>query len=805
MLRAQWHRWESAALWGKAMIRVTRAHGVAGLVGVAALAATGANAGPLVLVRDGAPAATIVVAAAAGEKVKTAAQELQTYLAKLSGATLPLQTDAEPVPGAAVLVGASRLTEALRVVVPSGLSGSRREEGYVIVCRGDRLVLAGNNDGPYHGTEYAVYEFLRQVGVRWFMPGDFGEIVPSLRTIKVAEQEIAERPDFVMRNWWLHAKPELAAQERLWKLRNRMNPDTQGFFCIPGDSSARQIVRPELLKDRPELFALNPDGTRNPYLPNLSNPEAVAIAVELVKKHLREPPGADSYGFAPDDGLPRDYNPETVKLNPGFTCMGGRPGVPAEMSTSEEWIGFVNRVTAAVRQDFPDAYIATNGYANRDIPPQGITLDDHLVIMFAAIWSCTLHGYDQAHCWQKVRQGQMLQRWAAMCPNVWVYGYNYQMLVSGLTPLPEFSKLRRDFPLMKKWGVLGFHDESRNVWAEAGIASRGLRARLEWDADADVDAFLDDLFERWYGPAAKPMKAFYMTLDKEITESTVHGHEDRCLPELYTPALLDRLGKEMARAEAQAGAEPFTIRVRAERLIYDHLAAYVEMNRAELAGEFPAAAAAGSRMLALRPELHAINPFFIWLDENGYHTGVWYWKIADRVAWYTLQAERQNGKTGDLLVRCPDAAEFCLDPHDEGLHAGWYTPQAKWPEPRPILTSRPFYRQGYEDPRGFPHTGVLWYRFDLDVPATASGRKAVLVLPTLTTEGWCWVNGRFVGSRPYLEAYTRPSSMECEVTAALKPGAPNEIVLRVSTSLSEAQAAEGLYGRAFLFAPRPAP
>lgn len=786
------------------MIRVPCGRNLTGLVGALALAAAGnAGAGELVLVRAGVPAATIVTAADAGDKVRSAARELQDYIAKLSGARLPLQTDADPVQGALVLVGASRLSAALPVTIPSGLTGSRREEGYVIACRGDRLLLAGNSDGPYHGTEYAVYEFLHRLGVRWFMPGDFGEIVPALPTIAVAEMEISERPDFTMRNWWLHAKPELAAQERLWKLRNLMNPDTADFFCIPSDSSARQVVRPELLKEKPELFALNADGTRNPYLPNLSNPEAVAIAAELVKKQLREKPG--SYGFAPDDGLPRDYNPETVKLNTGFTCMGGRPGVPAEMSTSEEWIGFVNRVTAAVRQEFPDTYIATNGYANRDIPPQGVTLDDHLVIMFAAIWSCTLHGYDQEHCWQKVRQGQMLQRWAALCPNVWIYGYNYQVLVSGLTPLPEFSKLRRDFPLMKQWGVLGFHDESRNVWAESGIASRCLRARLEWDADADVDAFLDDFFARWYGPAAKPMQAFYVTIDKEITTSTVHGHEDRCLPELYTPELLARLGKEIARAEARATDEPYATRVRAERLIYDHLVAYVEMNQAELTGEFAAAAAAGTRMLTLRPQLHAINPFFIWPDENGYHTGVWYWKITDRVAWYTLQAERQNGTAGELLAVCPETAEFCLDPHDEGLHAGWYTPQALWPEPRTLLTRRPFYRQGYQDARGYPYAGVLWYRLRVDVPATAAGRKAVLVVPTLTTEGWCWVNGRFVGYRPYLEAYTRPSSLECEVGAALTPGTTNEIVLRVNTSLSEAQAAEGLYGRVYLYSPRPLP
>ena len=84
-----------------------------------------------------------------------------------------------------MLVGRSRLSDSLGVAIPGGVSPSRREEGFVIVCKGDRLLLAGNNDGPFHGTEYAVYDFLRSLGVRWFMPGEFGEIVPHAATIRV--------------------------------------------------------------------------------------------------------------------------------------------------------------------------------------------------------------------------------------------------------------------------------------------------------------------------------------------------------------------------------------------------------------------------------------------------------------------------------------------------------------------------------------------------------------------------------------------------------------------------------------------
>jgi len=764
-----------------------------------------AAAAEMVIVQDSQARATIVVAKDAPDpvrqKTRTAAEELQGYVQKISGAKLPIADDSQSTAGAIILVGRSRLSDAMGVAVPSGLSPARREEGFVIVCQGDRLLLAGNSDGPYHGTEYAVYDFLRSLGVRWFMPGEFGEIVPQEKTIRVPQQQVVAKPDFLMRNWWLHALPELAAQETRWKLRNKMNPEP--MFAICGDSSVRAIVAPEpLRKEKPELLALNENGTRNPHLPNLSSPEAARIAGGIIRDHLRKSPAANSYGFAPDDGLPRDFNPEALKLSRGFVTLGGRPGVPGEASITEEWLMFVNHVAAEVHKEFPEAYIATNGYANRNLPPEGVRLDDRMVIMFAAIWSCTLHGYDDEHCWQKVRQGQMLERWCELCKNVWIYGYNYNMLVSGLTPLPEFTKLRRDFPLMKKWGVIGFHDESRNVWAEAGIASRYLRAQLEWNADADVDAILDDFFDKWYGPAAPPMRAFYVALDEAVTRAPIHGHEDRVMPEVYTPELLARLERHVAQAEQLARTDRHKLHVRADRLIYEHLAAYMGLAAAEAAGDFAAAVARADAMLSLRGQLHAINPFFIWPDEKGYHTGVWYWTISDRKKYYQSLVEKTAGRAGTLLAMAPQKAAFRVDPHDEGIFAGWHQPALDETGWTIVDTTRPFYRQGYDDARGHPYVGHVWYRLKFDVPAAAEGKKVVLCVPVVVTEAWCWVNGAYAGHRPYQEAYVRPAEMEIDVTPLVRAGQSNVIAIRVDTSLSPAQAAEGMQSRALLYSPK---
>src|SRR5439155_3920166 len=150
-----------------------------------------------VLVEEGRSKAMIVTAAKPSENAAAAARELQHYVRKMSGAELLIVTDEQETTGPAILIGASRFTEKLAdLKIPSGLTPQLREEGFVVQCRADRLVLAGNDAGPYFGTRYAAVELLHRLGVRWFMPGEFGEVIPRAQTITVPEMEVRQRPDF---------------------------------------------------------------------------------------------------------------------------------------------------------------------------------------------------------------------------------------------------------------------------------------------------------------------------------------------------------------------------------------------------------------------------------------------------------------------------------------------------------------------------------------------------------------------------------------------------------------------------------
>jgi hypothetical protein len=761
----------------------------------------------LTVVSDGQARATIVVAKGvlaekpdeASAKIRTAAEDLREHVEAISGAKMSIVGDDQRVEGPLILVGTSALVDAMGLKIPEGLTPRRAEEGYVIICKGDRLVLAGNDRGPYHGTEYAVYRLLERLGARWFMPGEFGRYVPAQKTIDIAEMEVRGKPDFIMRGWWSHMKESLRNDERRWKIRNGMTPDN--MFDAPGDSSLRGFVADkELAKTRPELFAKSSDGTVNIFMPNLSNPEAVKIAADKMKEHFRKRPETDSIGIAPDDGLPRDFNKETVERNQGFYDVGGREGVPGEASITEEWIAFVNAVTREVNKEFPHKIVTTNGYANRNTPPAGEAPDKNVGIMFAAIWCDTLHAYDDPKSYLMRRQGEMLREWCRQSPRVWLYNYEETMLVTALTPVPLTRKLARDFPLLKEWGCIGFADEARNQWADCGIQTKYIRSRLMWDAKADVKRLLDEYFSLWYGAAAGPGRAFWDAIEEAIESSRYLGHEDRILPYIYTPDLLKRLAAHVTEAEKLAGDQRSRLHVRIDRLILQHLEAYVAMNAAEFAGNFSEAAAQARRMLELRRELKAINPFLMTDSESQQDGEYFYYGVTARVDYYSKLAEMTGGKAGKLVGLLAEKTRFQIDRHDDGRFAGWYQPgwdDSAWPM---VSTTQPFYAQGYMDKEGHAYIGPMWYRFEVEVPEGAARGSVRLYAPVVESEAWCWVNGKYAGHRRFRESYERPNEMDLEVGAALRPGR-NVIAIRVSTGLSPAQTAGGLCSRLFLYEP----
>ena len=775
----------------------------AGLGASAAKAQPAASETELVLVRDGRPLAAIVIAARPSENARIAAAELQRYLEKITGAKLPIGTDDAPPEGTLLLVGRSRLTDRIPgLVIPAGKTKNLREEGFVLHTDSGRLVLAGNDVEPYYGTRYAVAELLHRLGVRWFLPGEMGEVVPKRATVSVGAMRVAERPDFPVRNFWEHSRDRMAAECEAWKIHNKMNPRaTEAAFGVPGDGSVQGYLPKDQLAAHPDWFALQRDGTRTSSHPCTTSEGMIRHFVDRIKADARA--GKAVSAFAPDDGLPRCWCERCAKIGNSFDGYGSnnRDPVP-DSSASNEWFYFVNRILTEVNKEFRDHIISTNGYANRDVPPEvppDVLFNPHgnLTVMFANICACTIHAYDDPKCWQMERQGQMIQQWCKLSNKVWMYNYNYTMLVNRATITPMVHRLRRNIPLLKRWGVLGFHDQDEADWAMSGLATRLVRARLEWDTTADVDAVLDDFYTKWFGRAAVPMKSYYEALEAAFEKAPQHGHEDVILRAIYSPALMAKLDASIRAAEAAAPSDAEKLHVRIERLIYDNLREFVAAEKAKREGDLAAAARHTGRQIEIQAAMNRITPFMGWHPYPAYGAE-WEKKRMEAAA------AKTGGAEGELVALLPETARFRTDPFDDGRYERWQefsNSPASW---KPLATTSGWDTQGLQDEKGRPYMGLAWYQLDVTVAESARGKAVRLHGLGVVNEAWIWVNGRYAGHRPYLGPWGRPHTLDMDVSQLIEAGRSNRVTVRVLCNW-DVWGANGIYERMFLYARKPGP
>ena len=143
----------------------------------------------------GQPQAQIVVPARPASLEEFAASELQAYLARISGAELPVveesQRDATQF---AFFLGNTRKSKKSGIVASEKTMG---RDGFALQSVENGLIVLGRND---LGTLFGVYELLeRYFDVRWFMPGDLGECVPTKATLRVGQIDLTFKPSFRVR------------------------------------------------------------------------------------------------------------------------------------------------------------------------------------------------------------------------------------------------------------------------------------------------------------------------------------------------------------------------------------------------------------------------------------------------------------------------------------------------------------------------------------------------------------------------------------------------------------------------------
>lgn len=518
------------------------------------------------IVENGQPRAEIVIAKKPMRSVRIAADDLQTFVWKISGARLPIVTEpsgtavklfvgrsehTDRVGGKAegLKFGAYRLVSGADWMVFLGEDSeftpiepwarSRKEitskefhaawdritgdtlgppqarlANHVFTLPADlgvpdamKATLAGKTvehwDYDERGSLNAVCGFLMKLGVRWYLPGELGEVVPQLKSIPLPKIDETVKPDFEMRRLAARGGVDSPAMTR-WVMRLGVR-DPYDTLMVHGLSY--MCMRDELYAKHPEFFALY--GGKRQYASGstknklcLSNEAFFQTTVKYVRLVF------DHYHYRVASVMPPD----------GFTsicqcplCVGkDQPERGSRGSLSNHVWDFVNRVAKEVRKTHPDKFVTCSAYGANYDPPTNIDKLEPNVLVALVGGRRPKSGVAAQPELRAFRES-----WYAKTDHPIAMFENYPFTKEGWY-LPAFMARTIVTSINETKG----RSIGEDVWLSLGDDSdtKGIgfnhfqvyfTARSYWGGQQDPGAMLEEYCRDFYGPAAKEVQAFF--------------------------------------------------------------------------------------------------------------------------------------------------------------------------------------------------------------------------------------------------------------------------------------------------------
>jgi len=529
------------------------------------------------IVKDGQARAEIVVAGKPTRSASLAAGELQTYLEKMSGATLKVVTKPSGDVPVRIYVGQSEHTDKLNLKTddlkhgafhmvsgpgwlaligndadfePHDLHGRTIQDRARVRAEFDRRVDArwglpiDKTDRRHHaetgwwqddrrGSLNAVHDFLRDLGVRWFMPGELGEVVPRLNSIRLPHVDRTMRPDFAMRYHDCNRWDLISRVEILWYFRLGLN--WGGEFLGHGRRHAIQAVlaREDMKRQHPDYYALWEGKRQTDYLgegaPCLSSEGLLREHVQYVRAmfDIFDEPMLDI--AIPDNMGKTGKVCECERCKPQYNLKRPFGGI------SDYVWGYMNRVAEEVAKTHPEKKVFAYAYQNALLPPERIErLHPNLAVVIATVWRHKrLH--PDLNPPGKRDIDAIRRAWADKVGSGVLFNWEYYLyprpkadglhgvpvyfphgIADDLRALKAIPGMRGEFMEVTRNDPKTLLPESSTPWGTRGeLYAPGfshlniyITSRLYWDTAQDVDALLADYYTKFYGPAAKQMQAF---------------------------------------------------------------------------------------------------------------------------------------------------------------------------------------------------------------------------------------------------------------------------------------------------------
>ena len=507
------------------------------------LAAPGYAAGDkaMILVKDGAPQCTVVLGSSASAVERHAAEELRTYFRKVSGAEVPqVETIGSGVKGFPIVVGTPESNPAARTAGWLARIRELSDEGFIIRTDANGLFIAAKK--PI-GVLYGVYTFLEDnLDIRWFFPGEKGEYCPRMPTIEIGPMDTARNPAFTIRStnhvcadfngkftdtwdWMVRNKMQIRYAPA-WTT-NRKELDQRGATFTGGGHTLNKLVPPEtyfsvhpeyypLIKGKREFYDSRKGGDIRQLC--TSNPEVIDICAKGVISAVRDTPPEKSGFYSPCDLFALGNNDGNGWCECDRCRALDDPEEQKQGLVTTRFYKFINAVAEKALKQCPDKRMIGWGYQQFQAPPRGIKPDPRLLIMVAMHGRCYQHSYDDPACQANADKIRLVKGWAALGNEMFVH--EYFSCQPAYLPLENIAA--RDIKYLwsigvKAWraeipppdGTFGprWNWEFKESWI-AEFPTYYLVAKLLWDPSLDPAKLKEDMYGKYYGPAAAVMKNY---------------------------------------------------------------------------------------------------------------------------------------------------------------------------------------------------------------------------------------------------------------------------------------------------------
>ncbi len=412
-----------------------------------------------------------------------------------------------------------------------------------------------------NGSFNAVCEFLRGLGVRWYMPGKLGEVLPERKSIGLTAVNRTVVPDTHFRSWMWNNYSGFSFDDVLWARQIGINSPYQKIGSADGAHGLTYIHSGEAMKkNHPEYYALL-GGKRDTEHRGHGTPcfTSEGLIQETVKycQFMFDVYGLPAVDLWPGDGL----------------SLCGCDGCKGKSAPDLVW-GFTDRVGRELYKTHPDKLITSGAYTSyKDTSDKVGKFTPNVAIKVSnsgrPLMNDTEHWADytsRMELWKaKVAPGNLF-RYENNLYHLW--GMENGVRGAAISyPVIHPRAMAKDLQYLKGVANGGSGEVSQygGKWQAMGLEHITLyvQARFFWNADQDVGRVLDEYCTLFYGPAAKQMREAVDFAESNLAYKDVSRGRGRGNPMNVSLNTALKFRDLLDKAKAAAGDSIYGQRVQA--------------------------------------------------------------------------------------------------------------------------------------------------------------------------------------------------------------------------------------------------